>query len=377
MRIVLFMTYGVALEDWHKQKILERELSLYIRYRESGNSLVIVSYGRQQDTLLGVQHGVSEVLINSWRLPSRLYSWLIPILHRRSLKNSDLFKTNQMKGAHVARRCANLFNKPLIVRQGYSYYEFIKKESRMVGIRSFLAKRYEAKHLLAANAIICTTQELATRLSKRYDISNDVVSVIPNYVIAEIWSPPYQPRLFGEIGVIGFVGRFARQKNLFTLIEAVAGLSVKVILIGSGPDERRLQASARAHGVSLEMPGQMNQPDLVEALRACDCFVLPSLYEGHPKALIEAMMFGIPVLGTACPGIREEIDNGVTGLLSSTTVEGLRDGIKKMFNLSVAERARMGSAARQSAQKRYGLDDIARMELDLLETVQRQLRVRN
>ena len=71
-----------------------------------------------------------------------------------------------------------------------------------------------------------------------------------------------------------------------------------------------------------ELPGYINK---------AKAFVLPSIYEGHPKALIEAMACSIPVIGCDSPGIKEIIGNGSNGLLCATTPGSLRNAINKVL----------------------------------------------
>ena len=125
MRIAVFMTYGASLAAWDKLGILERELALYAEYQKRGNQICLVSYGSLKDIELASSHNISQMLVNRWSLPTWLYQMLLPYLYRRQLSKVDVIKTNQLHGAHVAWRVAKIIEKPLIVRQGFSYYEFI------------------------------------------------------------------------------------------------------------------------------------------------------------------------------------------------------------------------------------------------------------
>ena len=93
------------------------------------------------------------------------------------------------------------------------------------------------------------------------------------------------------------------------------------------------------------------------------------LYEGHPKALIEVMALGMAVLGAKSPGIEEEIQNGVTGLLVPPTSKGLRSGLESMIKLGAESRSRLGNAARLWASKNYPLEVVVSKELEVFTMV--------
>ena len=372
MKVVLFLTYGVSLSDWLSQKILERELSLYKAYQDTGFDVSVVSYGDRRDLILARKYGFSGVFVNVWGLPNRVYSWLIPFIFRSELRSSHILKTNQMKGAHVARRCARFFNKPLVVRQGYSYYEFVKARRPLFPTAASWARLYEKKNLSLADAVICTTKETATAFLSRYDLNSKRIFVVPNFVLDDVWSPPFQIRESVGPLQLSFCGRLTKQKNLKTLVDSVAGLNVKLTFIGAGKEGLSLLERAKDLGVDLCLAGQLPQKEVAKLLKKCDAFILPSYYEGHPKALIEAMMLGMPVIGADSPGIRGEIEDGVTGFLAKPTKEGLRGGVIRMIDSPLRTRALMGANARRKAQTLYSLSVIAEKETAIVHQAWRR-----
>jgi glycosyltransferase involved in cell wall biosynthesis len=120
--------------------------------------------------------------------------------------------------------------------------------------------------------------------------------------------------------VIACVGRLCPQKDQTTLINAFASLisdymqSTSLVLLGEGEACEMLQQHA-----AKVAPGNVifagHQPDLWPWLAVADVFVLPSLSEGLPGALIEAMAAGLPCVTTDIPGNRELVINGESGLL--------------------------------------------------------------
>ena len=121
--------------------------------------------------------------------------------------------------------------------------------------------------------------------------------------------------------LIGSVGRLDEQKGYVYLLEAMARLRTmhpaKCVLIGQGPQAERLEGMVR--NLSLEgtvrLLGEQPQSDIPAWLSAMDIFVLPSLWEGLPNALLEAMALGLPVVATRVDGIPEAVLHDSSGLL--------------------------------------------------------------
>ncbi len=129
-----------------------------------------------------------------------------------------------------------------------------------------------------------------------------------------------------------FVGRIAPEKNLSALLEAIQPLQVRLVLIGEGKIRPELQRRFPSLNGRISWEGNVPNSELPEYLNRAGLFILPSLYEGHPKALIEAMACGLPVIGADSPGIRELIRHGETGYLCGTEPESIRKAIQDLLD---------------------------------------------
>jgi glycosyltransferase involved in cell wall biosynthesis len=95
-------------------------------------------------------------------------------------------------------------------------------------------------------------------------------------------------------------------------------------------------------------------------------FVLPSRFEGNPKALLEAMACGLPVIGTNVQGIRDIIRHQFNGILVDSGVESLAEAIEML--LTKPELAhKLGNQAARDIADRYTFDEIVRLELQTLQ----------
>lgn len=138
--------------------------------------------------------------------------------------------------------------------------------------------------------------------------------------------------------VILCIGRLViAQKSQDTLVMAVGklrekGLSVSLVLVGAGPDLERL-----ANLADRCAPGGVKfvseTPDPISYLTAANIFVLPSLSEGLPGVLLEAMAAGLPCVASDIPGNRELIKHQLTGLLiPPSDSNALAEAIESLIN---------------------------------------------
>ena len=332
--------------------------------------MTLVSYGSSKDVLLGAKYGLHSVLTNKWSLPTAIYGYVLPNIYGRFFRAVDLLKTNQLQGAHVAWAVSRKFDKPLVVRQGYSHYEFAIAANGADHLLAKRAKFYEMKYLRKATLSLATSHEMVTGIIRRVGLHKSKVRVIPNFIIEDTWAPPHKPRdLLEKKLVIGFVGRLTKQKNLINLAHAVQGLGATIKVYGEGEQRDELKSICNELDIDITLHGNCPQSEVAEGLRTCDVFVLPSIYEGHPKALIEAMALGIPVVASDSVGIRGLVQDGVTGILAAPDKVGLREGLLRMIDLSAEDRADMGDNARNWALQKYGLQKIVEQEIEILKPI--------
>lgn len=160
--------------------------------------------------------------------------------------------------------------------------------------------------------------------------------------------------------VIGAVGRLHEQKGHIYLIRAIRqliddGLWVSGFIAGSGPLQETLQLEIdrlRLTGI-VRLLG--HRTDVASLLNACDIFAQPSLYEGLPLSVLEAMAAARPVVATQVDGIPEAVEHGVTGLLVPTRdVQALALGLAQLVR-DPDLRMTFGSNARERVLQEFQL----------------------
>lgn len=158
------------------------------------------------------------------------------------------------------------------------------------------------------------------------------------------------------------VGRLAPEKGQGLLLEALARLkaqSVSVYLrfVGDGPDRKWLENRAAQLGVAsaVEFTGWINQDRLMAVYGETDVFALPSLAEGIPMVLMEAMAMQIPCVAPCITGIPELIEHGVDGMLfAAADLEDLASKIR-ILAVSPELRDRIGRNARVRVVRDYDM----------------------
>ena len=152
------------------------------------------------------------------------------------------------------------------------------------------------------------------------------------------------------------VGRLAPAKGQLLLVQACAELAhegqlFELTVVGDGPDRAALEAAVQAHRLThcIRFTGALNQPEVRAELDRADAFVLPSLAEGIPVVLMEAMASGVPCVTTPVNGIPELIEHDRTGLLATPgCVQALKAQLRRVvadealrLTLAVAARAQV------------------------------------
>lgn len=188
------------------------------------------------------------------------------------------------------------------------------------------------------------------------------VQVIPNGVDTTLFRPSTAVTHDQPIRLL-FVGRFQAQKNLSWLLRQLAGQSLpylKLTLVGDGPLRDALQAETAALGLSdrVEWLGWQSRAQLAALYPRYDVLVNPSLYEGMPNVVLEAMACGLPVLASRVPGNDALVRDGENGFLFPL---GDEQAFARALTLlaTANRRITLGRAARLTAEN-FSWDSVAR-----------------
>lgn len=204
--------------------------------------------------------------------------------------------------------------------------------------------------------IICP---LSKALLTTIDRSCKNVKLILNGVdIDEVQSAPVIRNFDDNLFLVGYVGRLIESKDIETLLQAVKhlvelGRKVALELVGDGDRREALQDLALSLGIADRVRFAGFQIDAASFLKGFNCFVLPSLSEGIPRCIMEAMALNIPVVGSDIPGNRNLISDRETGLLFPVSdSNALFERIAWVMD-HPAETTAMAARGRQKVEREY------------------------
>ena len=172
--------------------------------------------------------------------------------------------------------------------------------------------------------------------------------------------------------VAGTVARLGAEKGHTFLLEAVAKVQnclpqAKFLFVGDGPMRPQLEDRARILGVADSIIFAGLRHDIPTILSLFDLFVLPSLWEGLPMAVLEAMAAGLPVVATAVGGTPEVVLDGITGLLvPPRDPQALAEGILRLLR-DPDLRQRMGGAGRERVAAHFSVEQMVQRTEKLYE----------
>lgn len=295
-----------------------------------------------------------------------LYAFLLPLRYRRELRECAVLRVFQVTGVIPALIAKRFFGIPFVTTYGFWYSRLARS-----GATGLLRRGVEAAGLRAADAVIVTTEELAAYVGRK--VGDAKVHLVPNGVDTGLFRPV--TRAPGAVRRVLYVGRLSEEKNLPTLIEAAAKLvgrfSLGLTFIGDGPLRGRLEARARALGVPARFLPFVDHRQLPGCFAEADAFVLPSLTEGHPKVLLEAMSCGIPCVASNVGGNRAIVVDGQTGLLfDPDAADTLADRLERVFTQEEFAR-QLGARARARIVEHYDLGTLVGREIELLRRLAR------
>jgi glycosyltransferase involved in cell wall biosynthesis len=178
------------------------------------------------------------------------------------------------------------------------------------------------------------------------------IMVIPNCVVAADYRP-----LHTAGDHILYIGRLSREKGVEVLVRAAIGSGTPVKLVGEGPLRPALERMIATSGADVELLGFRSGEQLAAAVQASAAVVMPSIcHDNCPLAVIEAMAWGKPVIGSRVGGIPELVRDGQEGLLvPHGDTAALGQAMQRLLG-DPELCLRMGRAGRDRVEQHYDAD---------------------
>ena len=208
--------------------------------------------------------------------------------------------------------------------------------------------------LTASVADLVLAPSAATAEEIRRDYKVERPGVLPN-VTGGLESGPVVEEA-GEGAYFLFVGRLRIRKGVEVLLEAMKELpDVRLLIAGDGEHRASLErrASELELGSAVRFLGRCDASRVRGLLRRARALVVPSIYEGMPLVVLEAMEAGVPVIASAVSGIPEVVEDGGTGWLVPPEEPGDLAAALAAAWTDPAEAARRGAAGRRRVEERF------------------------
>lgn len=371
MKLGVVFSYGISLKIWHEQGIAAREIAPYLELvkRNSKLSLVFFTYDLKAEINNFIIPGIEIVPMGQsfFLCPKILrifYSLFLPFIFYRQMASCCILKSNQIWGSWVAVIGHFLARNKLWIRVGYEHYSnhLERRSGFFKRVASFLVSFIAYQR---ADLITVTTEEIKEFVAKVFFISSTKIRAHGNYINTDIFKPL---NILKKKRVL-YVGRLNFHKNIKNLMLACGDLNLPLTIVGQGEHKTELYDLSQKLNLDVHFIAAIENSKLPEFYSEHFIFCLPSLFEGNPKVLLEAMSCGAIVLGTKVKGIRDIIKNNENGLLCDTDWESIKKGLDFLINNQ--ELAELwGLNARKKILKVHSFDSFINFEMENISRLQ-------
>lgn len=309
-------------------------------------------------------------------------TWYVPALQRKVDPIADLkayadirrrlregsyhiVHTHISKAGILGRLAARRAGVPVVVHTYHGQVEEVSGRS----LKSYLFRACERCAARWTDRIVAVSEETVKECLRRgigkpaqYRVIHNGIDLAP---FLERCSAPAARVSAGAGPCLGTIGSLTREKGLEVLLQAFTLLrqrhpQLQLQIVGDGKLRGELQAMARQLGIAESVHFQGIAADVRPWLASFDLFVLPSLQEGLPTVLLEAMAAGRPVVASRVGGIPEVVIDGRTGLLvPAGDPQALAAALDRLLRDPEMRQA-MGQAGRERAVQAFGLERMLR-----------------
>lgn len=237
--------------------------------------------------------------------------------------------------------------------------------SSLEGVRFQRLKQYLQR--LAIDRYIAVSNEVRKRLNADLGVPDTNIKVVRNGIDLTPFERSPEPEFRAELGgldnrlLVLTSARLHPQKGHDYLLDAASKVPDAIFLLaGDGPDRVRLESKAAELGLQDRVRFLGHRRDMARLLINSDVFVLPSLYEGLPLSVLEAMAAEKPVVATAIGGTDEIIIDGESGkLVAPRDGNSLAASIKEILSDPVGAK-RLATAGRLRVARLFSASSMVR-----------------
>ena len=309
-----------------------------------------------------------------------------PVVRIASDWGADTIISINMRDAPAAMQAAKLIGIPGIV-----FALNLPRFTGMPGLRSMKRWLYQRTVRHVATHVVCCAHGVARELTELCGVPKNRISISPNGVDLKAIPPEQSGNreavrsefgLTNELMLIN-LARIHEQKGQIYLVEAIRELRdagncppFTLFIVGDVESQKekalkaRLQKFVQLHSLDQQVRFTGFRSDGFRLMQAADLFVLSSVWEGLPLAVVEAFGARCPVLMTEYGDRFQDFRNGVDGLyVKACDSLALAEGLKQMLQLSNEARRQIGQNGRAYVEQHLTIEQGRRLFVDSVEKV--------
>ncbi|GBD34994.1 N-acetyl-alpha-D-glucosaminyl L-malate synthase [bacterium HR36] len=330
--------------------------------------------------------GPLEDELTRCRIPVKIVGRHSGIDYRAISRLRQLFRAENVVLCHAHQytpfvysllaRCCGRFV-PIIFTEHGRFFPDSRKVRRLFFNRLLLRKQ---------DKITAVGESVARALVVNEGFSPERIVVIPNGIDSQVFKPADGKRkreirkelqLDNKCFVITMVARLDPIKDHSTAIRALERVAihypeVRLVLVGDGPLRENVVREIVSRGLVGLVLLCGEQKNIVPYYQCADCFLLTSISEGTPLAVLEAMACGLPVVATECGDLEQIVEPGKTGYLAPVGDDAMLAHYLLQLALSPERRRRMGMAARLACQRKYNWSNTVAKYAEIYDSALRE-----
>ena len=272
------------------------------------------------------------------------------------------------QGFAVLHHLKKFGNRVIINQHGLEPFQGLTKNDRLKTGPMRMMERYQFNY---AAKVISLGGRLTSILKKEIYFNEDKIVVIPNAVDAcELPNKNFEK---DQLQLL-YVGRFAFNKGIDVLLETISNLhrdgyksKLTFHIVGKGPLFEKYTHEYQLENVVYE--GFASEERLKELYETSDLFVFPTLFEGMPTVVLEAMVHGMPVVVSNTGAIAELVDRKNGYLVDAGNKRAFKTAIQSYYQLSSEDKRKMSETSRARVMDNFTWEIVGRKHIELFESM--------
>ncbi|MEP7168719.1 MAG: glycosyltransferase family 4 protein [Bacteroidota bacterium] len=300
---------------------------------------------------------ISEYFLNAYKYSKQVYKEL------KKFPDAIIYS----QGMSVWYGIKKIGNRLIINPHGLEPYQVLTLKEKIITAPYRYVHNYLFKH---ASKIVSLGGRLTDIFIKELNLPKEKIIVLPN--AAKV--PELISRNFNHTPLqFLFVGRFAFNKGIQILVDAARELNkegyadkFQFALVGKGPLYEHFLSTYKEP--NLKFYGGADDATLFNLYKESDVFVLPTLFEGMPTVVLEAMGYGLPIIVTDTGATRQLVDDSNGFIIEKKNVPSLKTAILQYASLNQEERKKLSETSYSKLKNNFTWTIVAQQHYELFQS---------